>query len=168
MAAKEQIAQQARELAEPILRNEGLELIDAEYLREGGRWVLRLTIDKLGAPEGEYVGIDDCQRATRAVETALDVADLVEHEYSLEVSSPGIERPLTRPEHFQRFLGKKVQIKTFAPLFEPPRKNFSGTLVGFADDAAEVEVEGAGRFKIPRKEMAKAHLQADWQALQRK
>ncbi|MFN7135579.1 MAG: ribosome maturation factor RimP, partial [Myxococcales bacterium] len=71
------------------------------------------------------------------------------------------DRPLTRPEHFKRFIGSKVKIKTYGPIGDPPRKNFSGTLVGFADDAAEVEVEGAGRFRIPRKEMAKANLHVE-------
>lgn len=160
---KLQVAEKAWEIAEPILKNEGLELLDVEYLREGGRWILRLFIDKPGSDEkGKGVDLEDCQRATRAVETALDVEDLVPHEYSLEVSSPGIERPLTRPAHFERFVGRRVNVKTFGPMFEPPRKSFTGTLVSFADDTAEVEVEGAGRFKIPRKDIAKAHLQAEW------
>jgi ribosome maturation factor RimP len=159
---KEQVVEKAWKIAEPILANEGLELVDVEYGREGGRWALRLVVDKPGSGPGNAVGIDDCQRASHAVETALEVADLIEHEYALEVSSPGIERPLTRPEHFQRFVGQKVKIKTFGPLFDPPRKNFSGTLVAFQDDAAEVEVEGAGRFRIARKEIAKAHLKAPW------
>lgn len=160
---KLQVAEKAWEIAEPILRNEGLELIDVEYLREGGRWILRLYIDKPGSDEkGKGVDLEDCQRATRSVETALDVEDLVPHEYALEVSSPGIERPLTRPAHFERFVGRRVNVKTFGPMFEPPRKSFTGTLVSFADDTVEVEVEGAGRFKIPRKDIAKANLQADW------
>jgi ribosome maturation factor RimP len=160
---KETVTEKAWQIAEPILRNEGLELIDVEYGREGGNWVLRLFIDKPGSAPGQGVGIDDCQRASHAVETAIDVEDFIPHEYSLEVSSPGIERPLTKPEHFVRYVGRKVQVKTFKPLFDPPRKNFSGQLVGFADDCAEVEVEGAGRFKIARKDIAKANLQADWE-----
>ncbi len=158
----EQVVEKAREIAEPILKLEGLELVDVEYGREGGRWILRLVVDKVDSGPGNAVGIEDCQRASQAVETALDVADLVAHEYALEVSSPGIERPLTRPAHFARFVGQKVKIKTFGPLFEPPRKNFSGTLVSFREDVAEVEVEGAGRFKIARKDIAKAHLHAPW------
>jgi ribosome maturation factor RimP len=159
---KEQVTEKTRQIAEPVLANEGLELVDVVYGREGDRWVLRLIIDKPGSSPGHGVDLEDCQRASRSVETALEVADVVPHTYSLEVSSPGIERPLTRPEHFQRFLGHKVQIKTFGPLFDPPRKNFSGTLVGFVDDAAQVEVEGAGCFTIPRKDVAKAHLKAEW------
>ena len=160
---KSQVAQKAWEIAESILHNEGLELVEVDYLREGGRWVLRLFIDKPGSAEkGKGVDLEDCQRASHAVETALEVADLVPQEYALEVSSPGIERPLTRPEHFARFLGRTVHVKTFGPLFDPPRKAFTGKLVGFSDDAAELEVEGAGRFRIARKEIAKANLVAEW------
>jgi len=158
-----QVAEKTWEIVEPILLNEGLELVDVEYLREGNRWVLRLYIDKQGSDEkGKGVDLEDCQRATHAVETAIEVADVVPHEYALEVSSPGIERPLTRPAHFQRFVGRKVQVKTFGPMFDPPRKSFTGKLVAFADDAVQVEVEGAGLFKIERKEIAKANLVAEW------
>lgn len=158
-----QVTEKAWEISEPILANEGLELVDVEYLREGGKWVLRLYIDKPGSDEkGKGVDLEDCQRATKAVETALDVADLVPQEYALEVSSPGIERPLTRPPHYQRFMGRVINVKTFGPMFDPPRKSFKGKLVAFADDAVHVEVEGAGLFKIPRKDIAKAHLVAEW------
>lgn len=160
---KQQVTQKAWETAEPILRAEGLELVDVEYLREGGRWILRLCIDKPGSEEkGKGVDLDDCQRASHAVETALEVGEVVPHEYSLEVSSPGIERPLTRPEHFLRFLGKKIHIKTYGPLFDPPRKSFTGTLLTSSDDTIEIDVEGAGRFCIARKDIAKANLQAEW------
>ena len=161
---KHQVNEKAWEIAEPILKNEGLELVHVDYLREGDRWVLRMYIDKPGSDDkGKGVDLEDCQRASHAVETALDVSDVVPHEYSLEVSSPGIERPQTRPEHFLRYVGRKVQVKTFAPLFDPPRKSFSGKLVAFADDMVEVEVEGAGNFKIARKDIAKANLAAEWE-----
>ncbi|MBQ4334617.1 MAG: ribosome maturation factor RimP, partial [Myxococcaceae bacterium] len=87
---------------------------------------------------------------------------LISHEYVLEVSSPGIERPLTRPAHFQRAIGQRVRIRLFRPLFTPPRKSLTGVLVVFEDDRVEVEVEGAGRFVVERKDNAKAHLQPDW------
>ncbi len=161
---KDQVAPRAFAVAEPILRNEGLELVDVDYCREGGRWVLRLVIDKLDSGPGNRVGIDDCQRASHAVETALDVAELIAHEYALEVSSPGAERPLTRPEHFERFVGQKVKVKTFGPLFDPPRKSFAGVLTAYSkeSDLVEIDVEGARSFQIPRKEIAKAHLDVVW------
>lgn len=154
---KQTIEERARAVAEPILQAEGMELVDAEYLREHEGWILRLFIDKPGG-----VGIDDCTQASHAVETALDVEDFIPHEYSLEVSSPGLDRPLKKPEHFQKALGKKVKVKTFGPIGEPPRKNFSGVLSGATGQDVTVEVEGAGAFKIPLKEIAKANLEFEF------
>jgi ribosome maturation factor RimP len=157
MAVKEQIHKRVREVAEPILAREGYELVDVMYGSEAGQWILRLTIDRVGG----RIGIEDCQRASEAVETALDVEELVEHAYSLEVSSPGINRPLTRPEHFKRYVGSKVRIKTVESLFDPPRKNFLGELVAFQSEEAEVDVPGAGRFRIPFSKIVKANLEVD-------
>ncbi len=149
---------QVRAVAEPIVGAEGLELVDVEFVHEREGWVLRLFIDKEGG-----VGLEDCSQASRSVETALDVEDVIPHEYHLEVSSPGLNRPLTKPDHFKRALGKKVKVKTFGPLdTEPPRKNFSGVLREFAEEAVTVEVEGAGAFKIPLKDIAKANLEFEF------
>ncbi|MBQ4333742.1 MAG: ribosome maturation factor RimP [Myxococcaceae bacterium] len=157
------IAEQTWALVAPILENEGYELIDVEFVREGGRHVLRLFIDKLGGSSpGNGVGIDDCERASNAVDSAIEVAELISHEYVLEVSSPGVERPLTRPAHFQRAIGQRVRVRLFRPLFTPPRKSLTGVLVAFENECVEVEVEGAGRFVIERKDIAKANLQPDW------
>ncbi len=157
------IAEQTWALAAPILENEGYELIDVEFAREGGRHVLRLFIDRLGgSAPGNGVGIDDCERASNAVDAAIEVADLIPHEYVLEVSSPGIERPLTRPAHFERAIGQRIRVRLFRPRFTPPRKVFTGVLTGFDGDRIELEVEGAGKFAIDRKDIAKANLQPDW------
>ena len=147
----------ARAACEPLICSEGLELVDVEYSRDHGGWVLRLFIDKPGG-----VGIEDCSRISRAVDPLLDVEDLIPHEYQLEVSSPGLNRPLTKPEHFEQATGKKVKVKTFAPIGEPPRKNFSGILKGMDPEAVTVEVEGAGAFRIALKDIAKAHLEFDF------
>jgi ribosome maturation factor RimP len=167
MSARDDIVSQARRVAEPIIAAEGLELVDVEWAKEGPRWILRLFIDR-----AEGVSLDDCQACSHAVETAIDVEDFIPHEYTLEVSSPGLNRPLTRPAHYEKAIGKKVQIKTYGPIGDPPRKNFSGLLVGLegpaenpAPEGAEavaVEVEGAGRFRIPFKDIAKAHLEFDF------
>jgi ribosome maturation factor RimP len=155
---KLQIEAKVREVAEPIVAAEGMELVDVEFVHEREGWVLRLFIDKQGG-----VGLEDCSQASHAVETALDVEDFIHHEYHLEVSSPGLNRPLTKPDHFKRALGKKVKVKTFGPLpTEPPRKNFSGILKDLADDAVTVEVEGAGAFRIPLKDIAKANLEFEF------
>ncbi|MFL5320586.1 MAG: ribosome maturation factor RimP [Myxococcaceae bacterium] len=157
---KQTVEDKARQVAEPILQAEGLELIDVEYTREHGDWVLRLFIDK----PGQTVGLDDCEKGSKAVETALDVEDVVPHAYSLQVSSPGIDRPLRKPQHFEKALGQKVKVKTFGPLtgVEPPRKNFGGVLKGVEGDAIKVSVEGAGEFRIPFKDIAKANLDPEF------
>lgn len=155
--AKQTVEAKARTIAEPILSGEGLELVDVEFVHEREGWVLRLVIDKQGG-----VGLDDCAQASHAVETALDVEDVVPHEYHLEVSSPGLNRPLKKPEHFRRVAGQKVKVKTFGPIGEPPRKHFSGILKDVGADGVVVEVEGAGAFQIPFKDIAKANLEFEF------
>lgn len=154
---KQTVEDRVRALAEPIVAGEGKELVDVEFVREPQGWILRLFIDKQGG-----VGLEDCQQVSRAVETALDVEDPIPHEYNLEVSSPGLNRPLKKPLHFKQAAGKKVKVKTYGPIGEPPRKNFSGVLTGVADDAVTVEVEGAGAFRIAFKDIAKAHLEFEF------
>jgi ribosome maturation factor RimP len=154
---KQTVEDRAHALVEPIIAAEGVELVEVEFVREQHGWVLRLYIDKQGG-----VGLEDCQRISRAVDTVLDVEDLVPHEYHLEVSSPGLNRPLKKPQHFRWASGKKVKVKTFAPIGEPPRKNFSGVLTGVAEDGVTVEVEGAGAFQIAFKDIAKANLEFEF------
>lgn len=152
------VEERARALAEPLLAAEGLELLEVEYVRENGHWILRMYIDKPGA----NVGIDECSAASRVLDPALDVEDFIPHEYSLEMSSPGLNRPLKKPAHYEKALGKKVRVKTFGPLGEPPRKNFVGELKAVAGEAVTVAVEGAGEFTIPLKDIAKANLEFEF------
>jgi ribosome maturation factor RimP len=158
---RQDVVSRAEALVDPLVRSEGFELVELEYVREPAGWVLRLFIDRPGrdpmAKEGG-IGLDECARVSHSVETALEVEDLVPHAYSLEVSSPGINRPLRRPEHFQKVVGKRVKVKTFGPVGQPPRKSFSGVLeqVGSAD--ITVQVEGGGAFHIPFRDIAKANL----------
>jgi ribosome maturation factor RimP len=154
---KQTVEDQARAIVEPILAIEGVELVDLEFTREQHGWVLRLYIDKTGG-----VGLEDCTQVSHAVETALEVEDPIPHEYHLEVSSPGLNRPLKKPEHFRQVAGKKVRVKTYGPVGEPPRKNFSGLLVDVALDGVTVEVEGSGSFRIPFRDIAKANLEFDF------
>lgn len=156
-AVQQTIEDRARQVAEPLIAAEGLELVDVEYKREHAGWILRLFIDKPGG-----VGIEDCTRASHAVETALDVEDFIPQEYQLEVSSPGLNRPLTRPGHYQKATGKQVRVKTFGPIGTPPRKNFLGTLKTVAPERITVSVEGAGDFDIPFKDIAHANLEFEF------
>jgi ribosome maturation factor RimP len=160
--AQESVADRARQLLEPVLERDGFDLVEVEWQREGGTWVLRLYVDKAGG-----IGIDDCQAASRLVETILDVEDFIEPAYSLEVSTPGMERPLRKPADFQRFAGQRAKVRAFGPLEsapgQAPRKQWSGTLRGFADGAVEIEVDGKVH-RIPVDRVAKAHLEYDFEA----
>jgi ribosome maturation factor RimP len=157
---KQTVEEKAAVLLDPIVANEGLELVDVEYVREREGWVLRLFIDK----PGSGVSLDECSQVSRAVDPVLDVEDIIPQEYNLEVSSPGLNRPLSprKPAHFERVKGQKVKVKTFGPLGDPPRKNFGGTLTDVAADAISVDVEGGGVFRIPFKDIAKANLEYEF------
>lgn len=155
-AAKRSVEEKAMSLAAPLVSAEGMELIEVEWVKERAGWVLRLYIDKAGG-----VGLDDCVQVSHAVETTLDVEEVVPHAYHLEVSSPGLERPLRKPEHFARAKGQKIKVKTFGPIGTPPRRNFSGLLEQVNEEAITVQVEGAGAFAIPFRDIAKAHLEAE-------
>ena len=135
----------------------------SKWVREHG-WILRLFIDNAA----HNVGIEDCEKATRAVNTAFDVEDFIPQEYHLEVSSPGLSRPLRKPQHFERVVGQLIHVKTFGPLFEPPRKNFTGKLSNVTPDGVTVDVEGAGPFTIAFKDIAKANLEFNIQAPQKR
>jgi ribosome maturation factor RimP len=152
---RQDIETRARGVCEPLIAAEGLELLDLEFTREQGGWILRLFIDKPGGT----VGVEECAIASHAVDKTLDVEDVIPHEYSLEVSSPGLDRPLKKPAHYERVKGQKVRVKTFAPLFEPPRKNFNGVLSQVTADGITVEVEGAGPFILAFKDIARANLE---------
>lgn len=161
--AQESVAERARSVLEPVLARDGYELVEVEWIRGGGRWTLRLFIDKPGG-----VNIDDCQLVTRTVDPILDVEGFIEPAYDLEVSSPGLDRPLRTPEHFARWAGQRVHVKAYGPVPEtaagsPGRKNWTGTLRGFRDGAVEVEVDGV-LHRIPHDRIAKAHLEYDVEA----
>jgi ribosome maturation factor RimP len=157
---QEPVSDRVRRLLEPIVEREGYELVEVDWLREGASWVLRLFVDRPGG-----VGIDDCQALSRTLEPVLDVEDLIEPSYHLEVSSPGVERPLRKPEHFDRFAGERVRVRAFAPVDagHGPRKSWTGVLRGFREGAVEVDVDGA-LHRIPHEKIAKAHLEYDFEA----
>jgi len=157
---KQTVEERTRSLAEPLLAAEGLELLDVEFTREHSGWILRLYIDK----PGTQVGIDECSLASRVLDPALDVEDYIPHEYSLEVSSPGLNRPLRTLSHFEKVVGKKVRVKTYGPLGEPPRKQFVGALKGVQPDAVTVAVDGAGDFTIGLKDIARANLEFEFES----
>jgi ribosome maturation factor RimP len=160
---EESIVERARRALEPVLVRDGYELVEIEWVRGGGRFTLRIFIDKPGG-----VNVDDCQAVTHVVEPILDVEDFIEPAYDLEVSSPGLDRPLRTPEHFARYAGQRVHVKAYGPVpgtaeGSPPRKNWTGTLEGYEGGAVLVDVDGV-RHRIPHDQIAKANLEYDVEA----
>ena len=153
-AAAGEVVRRVRRLSETLLPGLGLELVDVEFRREPAGWVLRLYIDRAGAPG--QVTHEDCQRVSEELGDHLDVEDLIAHPYHLEVSSPGLERPLTRLGDFTRFAGQAARITTREPL--AGRKNFRGRLAGVADEAVLLDLDEGPRVAIPRALIAKARL----------
>jgi ribosome maturation factor RimP len=158
--------QQLWQLAEPHIAGAGLELVELDFNREADGWVLRAYIDRPwqeGQSEdpSEGISFDECERVSRDLSAALDVADAITHAYRLEVSSPGIDRPLRRARDFQRFAGQKAKVRTVDMV--EGRRNFSGTIRGANGDAVEVECDGRN-YQIPLDEIARAHLVPDWDA----
>jgi ribosome maturation factor RimP len=154
LGRKEEILERVRSIAAPLAAQEGLELVDVEIGGAGGRQALRLFIDKAGG-----VSLDDCTAVSRAVSAALDVEDPIQGAYDLEVSSPGLDRPLRTPEHFQKFAGQKVRVRTYGPLSEcENRKTFVGILQGFEDGRVVVDVDGKV-FHVPHAQVSKANVE---------
>ncbi|HEU4385669.1 MAG TPA: ribosome maturation factor RimP [Anaeromyxobacteraceae bacterium] len=153
-------AERAWALLEPVLSRDGYEIVEVEYVRDASGWVLRLFVDRPGG-----VTIDDCQAVSRTVDPILEVEDLIEGAWHLEVSSPGLDRPLRKPTDFTRFAGERVKVRTHGPVETGtgPRRNWSGILRGFQDGGVEVEVDGR-LHRIPHDQIAKAHLEYDFEA----
>ena len=151
---KKNTAAVVRELAEPIAEELGYMLWDVEYVKEGAEMVLRITIDS-----EEGIGIDDCERMHRAIDPVLDEADPIENAYRLEVSSPGIERTLTRNEHFDFCLGVEVEAKLFAPF--NGMKSVRGILNDNFEDSVVI-VSGGDAYEIEKKAISKISTVFNW------
>jgi ribosome maturation factor RimP len=148
---KKNTAAVAEELAAPVLESMGLRLWDVRFEKEGGGWFLRYWIDKDGG-----VDINDCEQFSRAIDPILDQADPIEQSYCLEVSSPGVERELTRPWHFETNVGHGVTARLIRP--RDGVREFSGTLVSFADGTAVIETEDGVQHPVSKTEAAYIRL----------
>ncbi len=148
---RKEILRKINALLEPVIEDLGYELVDIEYLMERGRWILRVFIDK----EDERIGIKDCIMVSREISPILDVEDPIEGSYVLEVSSPGLDRPLTKEKHFIKAIGKKVKIKTESPI--EGRRNFTGLLENYKDGIVYINVEGK-TFSLNINDIEKANL----------
>jgi ribosome maturation factor RimP len=151
MVPQREIIEQIQDVLLPVLQDYGLELIEIEFKPSGKRWLLRLYIDKEGG-----VTISDCENVSREFSRILDVEDIIEHPYSLEVSSPGLTRPLKRWEDFQRNKGKLCRIVTNEKI--EGKNEFKGTIISGSEE--KVEIRGTiDVFTIPIYAIKKAHLE---------
>ena len=141
-------------LARPLAEAQGVELWDVEYVKEAGQWFLRVYLDKDGG-----VGINDCEAFSRALDPILDEKDPIPDSYVFEVGSPGIERALKRPSDFERFMGSPVTVKLYSP--KNGKKEFIGTLSGYADGQLTVTAPDGTQNTFDKKEYAGVRLRIE-------
>jgi ribosome maturation factor RimP len=161
MATKFSIAEQVKTLITPILEEAQVELVDVEYTKEGPAHYLRIFIDK---PDG--VTLDDCQFVSRESEVLLDVEDIIHTQYILEVSSPGLDRPLKKREDYRRFCDRLVKVHTYQAVHG--RKKFLGRLKGLTEGpepgswVVTIETEDRQEFDIPYEAISAARLEVEF------
>lgn len=148
MSTKGGVAARVRGLCEPLAVELGLTVWDVQYQKEGAEWVLRIYIDKPGG-----VGIDDCVNMSHAIDPVLDAEDPVPQEYVLEVSSPGLGRRLTRPEHFEAYMGEPVRARLIRPL-EDGTKELEGLLISYGEGQVELQLDEESSVTMEKKELA--------------
>ena len=168
MKSAAETAREIHRIVEPVCHANGYELVDVEYTRAQVGWVVRIYIDRPSeVPQTSGISFADCERMSRELSTVLDVEDPVPHAYSLEVSSPGLDRPLRTAAHFQRYAGQTAKITMAEPL--DGRKNFRGVIVGVEPPGPEatqvvVSVDGSD-FRLPISDIASARLVPDWDSI---
>jgi len=145
-----QAPENVQKLVAPVVESLGYELVGVEYLPQGGHGLLRSDI---GTEAG--VTLDDCQRLSHQLSGVLDVEDVIKGRYHLEVSSPGLDRPLFAAEHFQRFAGRQVNVRLVAPI--NGRRKVRGVLQGMKDDEVVLDVDGEV-ISVPLSAIDKANL----------
>ncbi len=158
-ASSNRHSDELRELIEPVCTSSGYELVELEF--KGG--VLRVFIDY--PPDDERsISFEDCERISHELSALLDVEDPIVEKYSLEVSSPGIDRPLRTPEHFRRFVGQEAQVSLRAGL--DGRRNFKGTLMEVSNNGSVVTINVDGKdYELPLADLSSAKLVPNWDAL---
>jgi ribosome maturation factor RimP len=144
-------------MLEPLVESLGYELVLLEYSAHRGSALVRLFIDAPG-----HVTLGDCERVSREVEGLLDVEDPIPQNYRLEVSSPGLDRPLVKPAHFERFAGEVAKVQLLAPQASGRRK-FQGVLRGMKDDRVVLETADAGTVELALADIERARLVPDYE-----
>ena len=144
---KKRIEDVVTELVMPIVDTLSFDLVDVEFLKEGANWYLRVYIDKPGG-----IAIDDCQAVSEKLSDRLDEVDPVKQSYILEVSSPGLERPLKKDSDFERFKGEDIEVKLFQPL--NGKKIFEGKLLGLIEDKISIKQSSGEELMFERADTA--------------
>ena len=147
MSKREIYEAKAEELILPIVEANHFELVDVEYVKEAGNWYLRIYIDKEGG-----ININDCELVSRAFSDILDKEDFIEDAYILEVSSPGLGRPLKKDKDFQRNLGEEVEVRTYKPINK--QKEFVGLLDAWDKESVTLQMENGEMMTIARADIA--------------
>jgi len=151
LSKREDFEQRTEELLIPILEKYEFELVDVEYVKEAGTWYLRAYIDKPGG-----IAINDCEVVSRELSDLLDQKDFIDDSYILEVSSPGLGRPLKKERDFARSIGAEVEIRTYRMV--EGRKEFTGVLEEYDSESVTVSYEDGTKQNFDRKEIALIRL----------
>ncbi|EOS69142.1 hypothetical protein C818_03020 [Lachnospiraceae bacterium MD308] len=155
MSKRESYEQKTEEILIPIVEEYGYELVDVEYVREGGTWYLRAYIDKPGG-----ISIDDCEAVSRRLSDLLDEKDYIEDSYIMEVSSPGLGRPLKKDKDFERSMGEEVEIRTYRMIDK--QKEFTGILKAYDKDSVTVELGDGTERNFDKGDIALIRLAFDF------
>ncbi len=151
------VKEKIRQLAEPVVAFEEMELIHVECIKMHSRWIIRLFLDKEGG-----ITLDDCSNISNQLGDIFDIREIINGSYTLEVSSPGFDRPISRDEDFLKYRNSRVDIKTAVKI--EGSKNFHGILVDYVEEEGRkfVLVQVAGKvYRIPRQDVVKANLAGD-------
>mgnify|MGYP000897466009 FL=1 len=154
MSKREMYEQKTEEILLPIVEEYGFELVDVEYVKEGSNWYLRAYIYKPG------IGVNDCEAVSRRLSDILDEKDYIEDSYILEVSSPGLGRPLKKEKDFRRSLGEEVEIRTYRMIDR--QKEFTGILKDYDETTVTIEMEDETEKTFEKSEIALIRLAFDF------
>ena len=154
MTRRETYESRTEALLKPLVDAHGFELVDVEYVKEAGNWYLRAYIDKPGG-----IAVDDCEVISRALSDKLDEEDFIDESYILEVSSPGLGRPLKKDKDFARSIGKEIEVRTFRAIDR--QKEFTGILKEFDKDSFTIVIE-ENEMTFQRAETALVRLAFDF------
>ena len=155
MTKREMYEKNTEEILLPIVEEHGFELIDVEYVKEGSTWYLRAYIDKPGG-----INIDDCETVSRRLSDILDEKDYIDEAYILEVSSPGLGRPLKKEKDYKRSLGEEVEIRTSRMIEK--QKEFTGVLKDYDEKTVTIELEGGTARTFEKSDIARIRLAFDF------